>query len=396
MSIRKKIQRALDALGMVAGLSGPEVCRRLKLANRTTEVGWRTTAFYLLELVENDHFKTAGYVSFAAYAEAELGLSERRAFELLRIGKHLAELRRLDTAFCRHELAWSKVVELCRIATPQTEAAWIAHAKKNTVKQLRLDIAGRKAGDGPQEARRGLQTEQVRLRSIFRASPEGRALLEAAQRKVAAERGAPATVDETIETALALLLRHERDGETEGWRRVDASLYCIHLYPASWEEDAPLLVRLDDGLVPLAGCEADGVIAAQREACACCDGAHVGHEGHEEHGRHGGHGGHGGHGRHGKIDVPTPPHKRKRALTRDAFRCRCCGRGGVLHVHHIVWRSHGGPTRLWNLICVCPLCRVRHKAHYADFRIMPRRPTRNCASVRLGTTCVEGTNLNAA
>jgi 5-methylcytosine-specific restriction endonuclease McrA len=40
-------------------------------------------------------------------------------------------------------------------------------------------------------------------------------------------------------------------------------------------------------------------------------------------------------------------------------------------VHHVVFLSRGGKTRLSNLLLLCSLCRRRHKWHYADLGIMP-------------------------
>lgn len=37
----------------------------------------------------------------------------------------------------------------------------------------------------------------------------------------------------------------------------------------------------------------------------------------------------------------------------DGNRCRFCGRGGFLHVHHIVYRSQGGKHEVGNLITLC-------------------------------------------
>ena len=41
---------------------------------------------------------------------------------------------------------------------------------------------------------------------------------------------------------------------------------------------------------------------------------------------------------------------------RDYYRCRACGYGQNLHVHHIIYRSHGGPDEPWNLITLCKRC----------------------------------------
>jgi len=43
-------------------------------------------------------------------------------------------------------------------------------------------------------------------------------------------------------------------------------------------------------------------------------------------------------------------------LGRDGWACRHCKFRGSLHVHHIIFRSEGGPDELWNLITLCTWC----------------------------------------
>ena len=46
---------------------------------------------------------------------------------------------------------------------------------------------------------------------------------------------------------------------------------------------------------------------------------------------------------------------RNEVLEADGHCCRFCGRSsGYLHVHHIVYRSQGGPHEVGNLISLCP------------------------------------------
>jgi 5-methylcytosine-specific restriction endonuclease McrA len=56
---------------------------------------------------------------------------------------------------------------------------------------------------------------------------------------------------------------------------------------------------------------------------------------------------------------------RRRVYYRDEGTCRVCGRLVFLskrqpllvaHVHHIIYRSAGGPDELWNLITICLWC----------------------------------------
>jgi hypothetical protein len=45
-----------------------------------------------------------------------------------------------------------------------------------------------------------------------------------------------------------------------------------------------------------------------------------------------------------------------RVLRRDGWKCRNCGFRANLHVHHIWFRSQGGPDDIWNLVTLCNAC----------------------------------------
>jgi hypothetical protein len=49
---------------------------------------------------------------------------------------------------------------------------------------------------------------------------------------------------------------------------------------------------------------------------------------------------------------------RSEVMRRDNYRCRGCSRT-FSEVHHIVFRSHGGPDLASNLICLCSECHDR-------------------------------------
>jgi hypothetical protein len=70
----------------------------------------------------------------------------------------------------------------------------------------------------------------------------------------------------------------------------------------------------------------------------------------------------------------TIPPALRRALHHRDRGCRFPGCGVRFgQGHHIRHWAQGGPTTLSNLALLCRLCRCRHKRHYAERRIMPRR-----------------------
>lgn len=51
--------------------------------------------------------------------------------------------------------------------------------------------------------------------------------------------------------------------------------------------------------------------------------------------------------------APMDSALRDGVIISDGFRCRYCGRGGTLHVHHVLYRSEQGPDSRDNLISLC-------------------------------------------
>ncbi len=50
---------------------------------------------------------------------------------------------------------------------------------------------------------------------------------------------------------------------------------------------------------------------------------------------------------------PMPPEIAEDVLTRDCNSCRLCGTRYMVHIHHIKYRSEGGPHTRENLIVLC-------------------------------------------
>ncbi|WP_185973180.1 HNH endonuclease [Aeromicrobium piscarium] len=73
-------------------------------------------------------------------------------------------------------------------------------------------------------------------------------------------------------------------------------------------------------------------------------------------------------GKDGVLDVGrssrlATPRQRTAVLARQGHECASPGcRAPVVHIHHIIWWSRGGPTDLANLIGLCPRC---HRAVHA-------------------------------
>ncbi|MEQ9319764.1 MAG: hypothetical protein RIF41_11440, partial [Polyangiaceae bacterium] len=112
-----------------------------------------------------------GMASLFEYADRHLGLSHRQTEERLRVGKALGELAGLDQAFEQGALTFSHVRELSRVATGETEQAW-------------LDWTLSREGDGSNESEDG---ERRRVREdLGHRVDDDTLLLEIARRALGA------------------------------------------------------------------------------------------------------------------------------------------------------------------------------------------------------------------
>jgi hypothetical protein len=109
----------------------------------------RGLARFLDLLVEYDRrqaWGSWGCVSVQHWLSWKCGLATVAASERLRVAKAIQELPLIKQAFWEGHLSYSKVRELTRIATPETEQRWCEVAPHLTAGQLaKLVTAGRRA-----------------------------------------------------------------------------------------------------------------------------------------------------------------------------------------------------------------------------------------------------------
>ena len=82
-----------------------------------------------------------GFVRLDDFARERLGLSGRELQELAHVAQRLEALPALARAFAQGALSWSHLRLLVAVATPDTEAAWLARARGESVRALEAAIA---------------------------------------------------------------------------------------------------------------------------------------------------------------------------------------------------------------------------------------------------------------
>src|SRR5689334_15131397 len=105
----------------------------------------------LLEADQLEIWRVYGQPTLAAYLELTLGYTPHACNERLRVARELHELPQLHEALAAGRLHFSAVRELTRVATRETEAAWLAVAEGRSVRQVEQAVAGHRKGDLPSD-----------------------------------------------------------------------------------------------------------------------------------------------------------------------------------------------------------------------------------------------------
>jgi len=306
-----------------------------------------------------------GFRSCAAWLSWRVGFAPGAAREHVRVACSLGTLPLLSQAFARGELSYSKVRELTRVATPETEERLLAVGRAGTAEHVERIVRGWRRMDAKAEAQDATRQHIGRALHVYpdedgmvrirgRLAPEVGALLlkarEAArealcqrQREQEPEPDQP-TMEQQQADALALLaetaLHHGIDPGAPGERYQ----VVVHI-------DAPVLA---DAAQPGQSVLEDGRrVPAGTSQRLACDATRVVMR-------------HDADGRVTEVGARTrtiPPALRRALLHRDNG-CRFPGCGvRVGQAHHIHHWAQGGPTKLSNLTL---LCRRHHRAVHEE------------------------------
>jgi hypothetical protein len=320
----RSVDRQLRSLGQRRAALDVEEARLLLLARRL------------------DVHVPLGYGTFVEYIERVLGYRPRTAQERLRVAERLEELPATRAALAAGEVSYSAVRELTRIATPDTEDAWLAEVRGRTMREIERALAGRAEGDHPDDpADPDLEPRRLPLE----VTPEAYALWLEARRRLEDELGE--RLDDSAVVA-AMARRVLEPAATSAAPATSRPPYQIAL---------TLCPRCDRATHAAAGDVLD--VHATTVEQACCDAVHLGRVDGE------------------RPDAPTrtiPARTRTAVLARDQHRCAVPGCRSTcgLELHHIQWRSRGGDHRARNLTC---LCSHHHAAvHHGHLRVTGEAP----------------------
>lgn len=276
----------------------------------------------LLAIGRTDAARDYGCSSGVHYGVAQLGLSVKKARLLIHVARALEGLPYLRRLANEGRIDWSKLREIIRVATVETERKWAKMCSKRTYAEIEDLVARCRQGEIPPDrtVRMGPRNE---LRCRF--EPEQMAVLERGLQLMCQQAGRAVPVAEAIELLFAeKLSEHPVD---------EAQLARVR-------QEATRDLQWTD------------VVNAETEACPAHDQIEIINP---------------------KSRKPTTAQRRK-ILRRDGHCCAVPGCQNTLwlDVHHLIFYADGGLTVPENLITLCAKC--HQNVHDRRLRIVGHAP----------------------
>jgi hypothetical protein len=279
----------------------------------------------------------------------------------------------IEKALQTGELNFSQAKELVRVATPETEHAWIGNAQDKNVREVERAVSGHAKGDLPTDP---IDPKLVRKTMWLSVRPETEVIFREVRRKLEKQRGERLDDDGVMEALCRAFLA---GGETSAVANntephVGANAAQPHVganaqphvganatQPHVGGGAAPYRVAVTVCAECKRGWQHGGGAVEEMSPAAVeraqCDAQNIGDVS------------------SGSVERATqtiPPAVRRKVLHRDQERCQVpgCSSHKNLDIHHIVHRGHGGTHELSNLVT---LCEAHHLAHHDGALAIERR-----------------------
>jgi hypothetical protein len=298
-------------------------------------------ASLLREVEDTRLWHWLGYPSIVAYVEARFGIGPHAALERLRTARELADLPQINDALAAGTIKYGHARELSRMATRETESDWLAHTDKMTVGQVQREVAGLAKGDLPDAPKR---PELERVRVYFDVTPAVKARIRDMRALADTERGERQDDSDFLEMILRDFAEREGRTDVSGTRPAyQVATTICRVCKTATQTGAGIEVVVPQGTAEL----------------ACCDAEHIGDVDADEPAR---------------VKKTVTDRMTRQVRARDGEQCVVpgCRAARNLDNHHIIFQSHGGPHKLWNLATVCS---GHHRAvHDGKLSITGRAP----------------------
>ncbi|MBE0565108.1 MAG: HNH endonuclease [Krumholzibacteria bacterium] len=313
------------------GRPAREADSALKSASSAEAAARQCAVLWFGEILARGLHRELGYASMQQYARVELGYSETRISDFMRLVQALERLPAMKEAL--PEIGYTKIREIIQVASPRTEEKWVEEARTSTraqlvqkVKRVRARATAKPAASlfAPPADETVLAAE-VPVRVSVEFTPEQHARWEALWEQVR-KRGANGDRAELLLEALQVMASSEcsTTNNVESFPRgkSDPNVH-IHVH------QCPDCGQVEANGRPLGRANAERV---QCDAVVSTPGK--------------------------RATATIAPRIRREVLARDRHRCQApgCGRTRFLEVHHKKPRARGGAHEPANLVTLCASC----------------------------------------
>lgn len=319
------------APGLPAGRVDESLRQALSACDRARECA----VLWFAEVQRRGLYRALGHASLQLYSTQALGFSDNRYWQFKRLADDLDRLPVLREAVADGRVGWTKAQQVARVATVETQAAWVHKAATTGRRELAAAV---KAAVRPRAATAQLALGaavvpaqvEVPTTIALRADPLQLARFEALIEKARKLGVAPAGADrmDILMAGLESLVAAAPRGRAGGPSVQVVVQHCPEC-----------------GTAAVTTSRGEKRLAPAQVATLTCD-ARVRES--------------------GKPNRATvPPTVRAAVLARDRHRCTSpgCRSTSFLEVHHLVPRSRGGSNRTGNLVTLCSRChRFAHEA----------------------------------
>jgi hypothetical protein len=258
--------------------------------------------------------------NLSAYLEHVFGYTPRVAEERERVARELVELPHLRAGLTAG-LPWAKVRELTRVATGNTEIAWLDATRALNCRQIESMVRGRKKGDLPTDP----ANPQLAERPVFlKLTPAAYAQLRVCGAALSDECG------ERLDDSQLVLAMVQRALETipgnspAGRPHAQVAYVVCSECGGATADGAGIVVDVAPVMMDRAMCDAEDLGDLDSDAPA-------------------------------RVTSAVTPRTRRQVFARDRHRCSVptCRASRGLQIHHLRHQEHGGGHHPSNLVCLC-------------------------------------------
>lgn len=306
-------------------------------------------------------YHCVGYDTFREFLLGEFRLARSTALEYIRVGQALDHLLLLKLAYLEAKVSWEQIRAITRVATPETEEAWLTVAIGSSVEHILAEVreAQRRGKNAPRDRKHGLPNVMTRI--VINLTVEEKERVEAAFAVVSEgpavdlsgglKRGYRHNADDPRGTlvrwtdgilsgaipAWPVAPDSNGKGDAAVLRHTPAQTVLYRTCPSCRES----FLQTDDGPVAITPERVDAVADEAEKVVITPEEEEPGEPLPP-----------------GETDPPNSARLSGQVLHRDGLRCNNpgCGRREGLHAHHVHFRADGGRTELDNLVTVCRNC----------------------------------------